>query len=76
MTQQHRYREHWVNVAHVAHCYPLHNVGLPQLMLTFDTPEALEEALETLCTGREVNGGGVRHDTGKHCPVHPDHDDR
>ena len=74
----HRYREHWINVAHVArveHMRPT-NSWPSTLMLTFDNPAAMHEALEALCTGREVNGGGTRHDTGRFCPVHPDHDDR
>jgi hypothetical protein len=67
----HRYREHWVNVAHVAHCE--RGTRPNSLLLIFDTPNDLMEALAALCTGQEMREGGVRHDNGKHCPVHPDH---
>lgn len=74
MGTEHRYREHWVNVAHVGRVE--RGTRPDSLLLLFDNQTAMTEALETMCTGREVHGDGIRHDQGKHCPVHPNHDDR
>ena len=69
MSAQHRYHEQWINVARVAKAEYGTRPGT--LILTFDNPVARDECMETLCTGFELAGGGVRHDEGKHCPVHP-----
>jgi hypothetical protein len=65
---EHRYREHWVNMAHVAKVEA--GTRPHTLMLTFDSPADITEALVSLCTGREMRDGGIHHDDGKHCPVH------
>jgi hypothetical protein len=68
VTQEHRYREHWINVAFVAKAE--YGTRPYTLLLTFDNPAVCAEAMESLCTGRELRGGGILHDEGKHCPVH------
>ena len=69
MTAQHQYHEVWINVARVARAERGNRHG--QVVLSFDNPTAVQEFMESLCSGREVIGGGVRHDEGRHCPVHP-----
>jgi hypothetical protein len=69
MTAQHHYHEVWINVAHASKAE--HGNCPSQVILTFENSEAVREFMESICNGREVIGGGVRHDEGRHCPVHP-----
>lgn len=71
MSMQHRYHEVWINVARVAKAE--HGNRSSQVILTFDNSDEVREFMESICTGRELVGGGVRHDEGRHCPVHADH---
>lgn len=64
----HRYHEVWINVARVAKVEPGNRHS--QVILSFDNSVAMQEFLESICTGRAVISGGVRHDEGRHCPVH------
>lgn len=69
MTAQHQYHEVWINVARVAKAEHGNRYG--QVILSFDSGDHVKEFMESICNGREVIGGGVRHDEGRHCPVHP-----
>jgi hypothetical protein len=69
MTELHRYHEVWINVARATRAERGNRPS--QVTLTFDNDLAVAEFLESICTGHELVGGGVRHQEGLHCPVHP-----
>ena len=45
------------------------------VLITFDNPAARDQFMRSLCSGRDLVGGGIRHDTQVHCLIHgQDHD--
>lgn len=66
----HRYKEVWVNLAGVERVQMHEGNGV---LLRFEDHEHAEAFYEQMCSGRELVGGSIYHDNGRHCPVHPDH---
>jgi len=61
-----RMHQYWIDVAQATHARQDASV----VTLAFDTIEQATAFYESLCTGHELRGGGIRHDAGKPCLVH------